>query len=67
MDENMISVGDTVILADHPDKNDPNHLANVRKVYDNGDVVVSNLNMPFMGTYSLNNGLIKKGKYKKYE
>jgi len=62
----FINVGDTVYLLDHPDNNDPNHLAVVRKIYRNNNILVSNTNMPFMGTYSLSNGLIKKGKYKKY-
>ena len=64
--KNLVTVGDTVYLLDHPDNNDPNHLAVVRKIYKNNNILVSNTNMPFMGTYSLSNGLIKKGKYKKY-
>lgn len=63
--EENISIGDTVFLLDHPDKNDPNYVAVVREVYSDGDILVTNTNMPFMGTYNRMNGLIRKNRYKK--
>lgn len=58
-----IKIGDTVQLLDHPLQDDPNHLAVVRKIFENEDIMVTNVNMPFIGTYSWKNGLIKNGKY----
>ena len=59
----IVKIGDTVQLVDHPDKNDPDHLAVVRKVFENGDIIATNVNMPFIGTYSWKNGLFKNNKY----
>lgn len=47
-----IKRNDTVILKDHPDPLDVNHRAVVRDVTEK-TVLISNSNMPFMGTYSL--------------
>jgi hypothetical protein len=59
-----LKVNGLVELLDHPRKNDPNHVAMIIKIFPNKDIIVSNMNMPFMGTYSGFNGLIKKGRYK---
>ena len=45
---------DSVILKKHPDPNDPDHMARVEEVDNkNKRVMITNMNMPFMGSYSL--------------